>query len=129
MAKTLSDDLRERVVCAVAAGVSRRQAAERFGVSAASAVRWKKLESETGSVAAKALGGGRRPAKIEVHGGWLKDFVKEHHDTTLEEIRAALKAEKKLSVSVSTIWRFFDRHSITLKKSQPMRPNRKGPAL
>ena len=38
--KTLSLDLRERVVSAVAAGMSRRQAAERFGVSAASAVRW-----------------------------------------------------------------------------------------
>jgi hypothetical protein len=33
--KTLSLDLRERVVAAVAGGVSRRQAAERFGVSAA----------------------------------------------------------------------------------------------
>ena len=32
--KTLSLDLRERVVSAVAAGMSRRQAAERFGVLA-----------------------------------------------------------------------------------------------
>ena len=40
MAKTLSLDLRERVVAAVSNGMSRRQAAERFGVSAASAIRW-----------------------------------------------------------------------------------------
>ena len=56
--KTLSLDLRERVVSAVAAGMSRRQAAERFGVSAASAVRWCAREKETGSPAARPRGGG-----------------------------------------------------------------------
>jgi transposase len=40
MAKALSMDLRERVIAAVDEGMSRRQAAERFGVSASSAVRW-----------------------------------------------------------------------------------------
>jgi hypothetical protein len=40
MARTLSLDLRERVVAAVEGGMSRRQAAKRFGVSIGSAVRW-----------------------------------------------------------------------------------------
>ncbi len=40
MAEPLSIDLRERVVAAVSGSISRRQAAERFGVSAASAVRY-----------------------------------------------------------------------------------------
>ena len=40
MGKPLSIDLRSRLVAAVAGGLSRRSAAERFGVSAASAVRW-----------------------------------------------------------------------------------------
>ena len=126
MSKALSVDLRERVVDAVEGGASRRQAAERFGVSASSAVRWKKQERETGSVAPKALGGDRRSGKIEAHAGWLKAFVKEHHDATLEEIGAALKAEKGFSAGVSTLWRFFDRHAITLKKSLRMPPNGKG---
>ena len=39
MAKSLSEDLRALIV-AVESGMSRRAAAERFGVSAASAVRW-----------------------------------------------------------------------------------------
>ncbi len=39
MPKSLSMDLRERVVGAIADGASRRQAAARFGVSVASAVR------------------------------------------------------------------------------------------
>ena len=43
MARALSVDLRDRVVAAIAGGLSRRQAAVRFGVSAASAVRWQQL--------------------------------------------------------------------------------------
>jgi len=40
MPKPYSDDLRERVIEAVAAGASRREAAESFSLSASSAVRW-----------------------------------------------------------------------------------------
>ena len=43
MSKALSVDLRERVVGAIAAGASCRAAAVRFGVSAASAIRWAAL--------------------------------------------------------------------------------------
>jgi transposase len=38
--KAYSCELRERVIEAVAAGASRREAAERFEVSVASAVKW-----------------------------------------------------------------------------------------
>ena len=41
MASDLSGDLRERVVDAIEAGTSRREAARRFEVSLASAVRWR----------------------------------------------------------------------------------------
>ena len=40
MAQSLSVDLRRRVVAAVEAGMSRRQAAARFGVGVSSAIRW-----------------------------------------------------------------------------------------
>jgi transposase len=124
MSKALSIDLRQRVIGAIENGASRRQAAERFGVSPSSAVRWKKRESDTGSVAPKALGGDRRSGAIEAHADWLKVFVKQHHDATLEEIGVALKAEKGLVVAVSTLWRFLDRHAITLKKSRRMPQSR-----
>jgi transposase len=42
MAKPLSEDLRIRVVRAVEGGMSRRAAAERFGISISSAVRFVK---------------------------------------------------------------------------------------
>ena len=45
-----SDDLRTRVVTAVAEGCSPRSAAKRFAVSASSSIRWVVLHEETGSV-------------------------------------------------------------------------------
>ena len=40
MPKPLSIDLRERVLAAVAGGMSRRAAAERFGVAPSTAIKW-----------------------------------------------------------------------------------------
>jgi len=45
MSKALSVDLRVRVL---AEGLTHRQAGERFGVSAASVSRWRKLERDHG---------------------------------------------------------------------------------
>ena len=71
MAKALSLDLRERVVSAVAGGMSRRKAATRFGVSAASAVRWKALEARQGDARPKPAGGDRLSQRIEAHADFI----------------------------------------------------------
>ena len=68
MGKPLSMDLRERVVGAISGGMSRRAAAARFGVSAASAVRWAALQRDQGKPAAKPQGGDTRSAKTEATG-------------------------------------------------------------
>ena len=60
MGKPLSTDLRSRLITAVAGGMSRRAAAERFGVAAASAVRWVHAHNATGAVRAKPQGGDKR---------------------------------------------------------------------
>ena len=54
MPKPCSLDLRMRLLEAVIAGASRREAADCFDVSASSAVKWLQLWQETGSVAAEA---------------------------------------------------------------------------
>lgn len=53
MAQSLSDDLPARVIAAVDGGLSRRAAAARFGVAAASAVRWVREWRETGAALAR----------------------------------------------------------------------------
>lgn len=65
MAKALSVDLRDRVVAAVEGGLSRRKAAERFGVSISSAIRWTALVRSTGAVRPRPVGGDKRSGRIE----------------------------------------------------------------
>lgn len=54
MAKALSVDLRRRVIAAIDGGLSCRQAADRFGVSAASAIRWRSRHKEIGDIVPNA---------------------------------------------------------------------------
>ncbi|MCO6415788.1 IS630 family transposase [Siccirubricoccus sp. KC 17139] len=115
MSKALSVDLRERVAAAVAAGASCRAAAARFGVSAASAIRWAALARDAGSVAPGPLGGDRRSARIEAHAELILRLVGRKSDMTLKEIRAEL-ANEGVSAGIGTLWRFFRRHRITRAK-------------
>src|SRR4051795_8601503 len=79
MSKALSLDLRTRVLAAIAGGVSCRQAAQRFGVSASSAIRWRSLERRQGDARPKALGGERRSGRIEARAGLILGLVDETH--------------------------------------------------
>jgi transposase len=65
MGKPLSLDLRSRLVAAVATDSSRRANADRFGVSAATAVRWVHAANTAGSILTKPQGGDTRSHRIE----------------------------------------------------------------
>ena len=123
MVKALSIDLRNRVVSAVNGGMSRNQAAARFGVSVASAVRWCALERQQGDVMPKPQGGDRKSQRIEAQATVILAIVKDEPDITLEELQGLLR-NRTQPFGLGTLWRFFDRHQITLKKSQPMRLNK-----
>jgi len=123
VSKALSVDLRERVVAAVAAGMSRREAAARFGVSASSAVRWCALQRDDGSVAPKALGGDRRSKHIGAHAPFILGLVEDRSDITLGQMQFELAAVG-VSTGVGTLWHFFHQRRITLKKSPRTLPSR-----
>jgi len=126
MGRALSVDLRQRVVAAVDSGLSCRAAAARFGVSAASAIRWRQLSLRTGKVAPARPGGDSRSKQIEAHHGFIRALIETNSDLTLDEIRDAL-AERGASVSVAAVWRFFDRHNITRKKRPRTPASKSGP--
>ena len=67
MTAALSLDLRERVIAAIEAGASCRQAAERFGVGKASATRWHARYRAEGEIAAKPMGGDRHSHRTDTH--------------------------------------------------------------
>ena len=113
MPKPCSVDLRERVLEAVMAGASRREAAERFEISASSAVKWLQRWDETGSVVAKPTGGSISP--LEEHADFLLGLIAEQSDLTLDEVVAAMR-KRRIKCSRSAVWRLFDRHGIGFKK-------------
>lgn len=126
MSRALSVDLRKRVVAAIEDGLSCRQAAVHFGVSAASAIRWRALSLRQGDVRPGPLGGDRRSGRVEAHGALIMSLVEATPDVTLAELKARL-AEQGVVVSESAVWRFFARHGITLKKSRRTRTNSPAP--
>lgn len=115
LARTLSQDLRDRVIAAIDGGLSCRAAADRFSVSASSAIRWPQLALQHGQAVAKPRGGHRHSGRIEAHGGFIRELVAEQSDITLVEIQARL-IERGASVGIGTLHRFFVRHGITRKK-------------
>ena len=126
MSKALSLDLRVRVLAAVHAGASHREAAERFGVSAASVSRWRTREREQGDARPKALGGDRRSQRIEAHHAAVLAALGPDRDATIEEVRRDLSAQG-LSFGFGTIQRFFARHRITRKKRPRTLPSKAVP--
>ena len=115
MSRALSLDLRERVLAAVAGGLSHRAAAQRFGVSAASVSRWRALARRQGDARPGALGGDRRSKRIEAQRALILSILEEMPDITIEELRRVL-AEHGQQFGYGTIQRFFARHRITRKK-------------
>lgn len=130
MAKTLSKDLRSRVVAAVQAGASRRSAAERFGVGVATAIRWVRVFRTTGVLVAMPKGGDLRSHRIEAFRDVILGAIEAQKDITLAELAAMLRREHSTSFAPSTVHRFLARQRITLKKSRARRrtrPARRGP--
>lgn len=117
MAKSLSEDLRSRLIAAVEGGMSRRGAADRFGVSVASAVRWLRHWHATGAVCAKPRGGDLRSHRIEAYRDTILAAVDAKVDITLVELSQLLRDRHGAAFASSTIWRFLDRHAVTLKKN------------
>ena len=115
MARSLSVDLRRRVVGAIEGGLSCRAAAQRFGVSASSAIRWRAQERRDGDVTPKRQGGDRHSHRIEAHAELILSAVAAKSDITLSELQDGLW-ERGLAVAIGTLWGFFKRRKITRKK-------------
>src|SRR5574337_890534 len=114
MPRAYSADMRTRVIGRVESGASRREAAEYYEVSASTAVIWVRCFRATGRCAAKPRGGSVSP--LEEHAEFLLALIDGQPDLTLDEVVSAMRRHK-VSGSRTAVWRFFQRHKITFKKS------------
>ena len=125
MAAPYSQDLRERLTATVAAGSSARAAAERFGVSESTAIRWAQRWRAEGAARARPMGGDHR-SRLGEHRDAVLTLIAHRPALTLAEIRAELAARHGITVGQTTLWRFCERHRLTLKKKACTPPSRGG---
>jgi transposase len=111
----IARDIREKVVRAIEGGLSRRQAAARFAIDPATAVRWAKRVELTREVAPFKMGGDRRSQRIEAHADFILAQIEEKPDLTIMELRETIRERRGLSFGYGTVWRFLARHGITRK--------------
>ena len=119
MTRPYSGDLRFRVASAVLNGQTCRKAAAVFAVSVSCAATWSKRMRETGSAAAKPMGGARRDALLGER-QWLLSRMAETPDVTLRQLRSEL-AGRGVMVSLWTVWKVFVSADITFKKKHSTR--------
>ena len=115
MAKPYSFDLRQRVVDAVEReGLSRRQAATRFGVAISTVIGWVDRFRETGSLAPGQMGGHRPKKILGGHRDWLLQRC-QGGDFTLRGLVAEL-AQRGLQVGYRPVWMFVHAEKLSHKK-------------
>lgn len=124
MASPYSVDLRERVVAAFRAGLSRADAAARFQVSESSVQRWARLERQSGSVAAKPMGG-KRPLRLRAQWDWIVARIERQPDVPLCEVLAELH-ERGIKAGYHALWNLVRKADLSVKK-KPAR-SRTGPS-
>jgi transposase len=96
--------------------MSRRAAAERFGVAASTLAKWVRRWRDTGAWTPRPQGGDKRSERVEAYGEEILGFIADKVDITLAEVADHLQREHGERFAPSTIWRFLDRHALTSKK-------------
>ncbi len=117
MARTYSQDLRDRVLAAYDRGVKTKQIAEAFAVSPAWARRVKQCRRETGRTTPLPRGGA---TVIKIDMRRLAELVQEQPDATLMELRDRLDVQ----CTESAICLALKRLGLTFKKRRFMRPSK-----
>lgn len=113
--KAYSEDLRERIVGAVEAGMSKSEASRVFEVSLNSVKRYVHLKQATGKLTPKIRPGQSaqiRGEKVEL----LRQQIKAQPDATLDELAAQWQQTQGVKLSRATFSRTLKRYKITYKK-------------
>ncbi len=111
----LSQDLRLRIVGLVASGVSRREAARQFRVSASSAIRFVRQAGDVGHVDPKVPK--KRKSKLDPYRANIIGWIGEQPDLTLAELCTRLDGEHGLRAGSSTLDDWLRSNRITYKKN------------
>jgi transposase len=121
--RAYSQDLRERVAHAVAAGTPKTIIARTFSVSIASVTKYAALHRVDRSLV-PGKSSGRPKAIPAAHYADLERQLEQNHEATLAEHVALWEASHGVTMTVSTMYRTIRRIGWTYKKRQWQRASR-----
>ncbi len=122
--KTLSIDLRERILAAYDGGQETRQEiADRFMVSLGMVKKLLQQRAKTGDIAPRHKHSGRKPKITADHRQRLTQLIHEQPDITLEDMRTQLG----LDCTLPAIHYVLKSLGLTYKKRRSSPPSRIGP--
>lgn len=125
MTRSLSADLRGRVIGSISEGLSTRAAARQFKIGISTAGAWYRRYRATGETVARKQGQPSR-SKLDAHEAFILGLIDEAPDITLAEIADRLAAQCRVRVVPSTVWMFLDKRGITYKKRRRMPASNNG---
>jgi len=124
MGRPYSLDLRERAVAAVVrGGMSRHEAARRFGIAVSTVINWVRRFKELGHVEPGQMGGHKPRAISGGHREWLIGRCN-GGDFTLRGLVEELAAERELKVDYRSVWEFVHAEGLSFKKNTAARRTR-----
>jgi transposase len=117
MGKSVSRDLRLRMVRGIAAGKSRRSIAAQFEVAPSTAVRVQSRFAATGSVDPAKQGRPKGSGKLGSYQEAILDKVKAQPDITMPDLADWLEAAHGVTADPSNLSKLLCRHGFTYKKN------------
>lgn len=110
-----SQDLRERVLRALARGDRPTEIARRFEVSRVWVYQVRDRERETGVRSSFQIGGHRR-SRLAEREQVLRSWISAQPDLSLAELRQRL-AQQGLSIKIGALWHQLNKWNLTFKKN------------
>ena len=116
MARTLSNDLRKRLIKAVEDGLSARAAGKKLDIAASTATGIVKDWRDRGSFEPLRIGGYRRPI-LENEVDFIEQMVATHPDWSEAEMNAHLRVKRGIKIHDTTLGRFVRAKGWRYKKN------------
>jgi transposase len=113
--QSYSQDLRDRVLRALARGEGPSAIAERFEVSRFYVYQVRDREQETGVRSSFQIGGHRR-SRVQDAEPVLRRWIAAEPGLTLEELRKRL-ADRGIAIKIGALWHQLNKWNLTFKKN------------
>ena len=117
MGKSVSNDLRQRMVRGIAAGTSRRAVAAQFEVAPSTAVRVQARYAATGSVEPAKQGRPKGSGKLWPYREAIVDKAQAQPDITMPDLATWLEAQHGVTVDPSNLSKFLCKEGFSYKKN------------